>query len=268
MQVARTFEHTKFPFGVIFDAVSAYETESDIARASVEMASQEVAYDSLAEAMNDYQGDCLRLNVHAGSMSPQEPGISIYYSYNPSFRDRSTKVTVRAPTRAEIEKVLQRFEERKDAAYIEPPAKPAPLKRSPSVFIGHGGSPLWRDVKDHLADQHDYRIEAYETGARAGHQIRDILQSMTKASSFAILVMTGEDEQPSGAVRARQNVVHEVGLFQGALGFDRAIVLFEEGTEEFSNLHGIQQVRFPKGRIRETFGDVLATLRREFGTDR
>lgn len=78
--------------------------------------------------------------------------------------------------------------------------------------------------------------------------------------------MTGEDATSQGNIRARQNVVHEAGLFQGKLGFERAIVLLEEGVEEFSNIHGIVQIRFSKGKIRETFGDVLATLRREFQT--
>jgi predicted nucleotide-binding protein len=67
-------------------------------------------------------------------------------------------------------------------------------------------------------------------------------------------------------MRPRQNVVHEAGLFQGRLGFSRAIVLIEEGIEDFSNLQGVHQIPYTKGNIKETFGDVLATLRREFGT--
>ena len=46
--------------------------------------------------------------------------------------------------------------------------------------------------------------------------------------------------------------------------FTRAIVLLEDGCEEFSNIHGIDQIRFEKKRIKETFGDVVATIRREF----
>ena len=103
---------------------------------------------------------------------------------------------------------------------------------------------------------------AYETGARAGHTIRDILQSMLERSSFALLVLTKEDETADCQMRARQNVVHETGLFQGKLGFSRAIVLLEKGTEDFSNIRGIEQVRFNK--IEETFGDVVATLKREY----
>ena len=76
--------------------------------------------------------------------------------------------------------------------------------------------------------------------------------------------MTGEDETANGKPRARQNVIHETGLFQGRLGFNRAIMLLEEGVEEFSNIQGIEQIRFNRGNIKETFGDILATLRREF----
>lgn len=123
----------------------------------------------------------------------------------------------------------------------------------------------WKELKDHLHEQHGYEVEAYETGARAGHEIRDVLEEMLGKVSFAVLVMTGEDGVECGMMRARQNVVHELGLFQGRLGFTKAIVLLEENTEEFSNLHGVHQIRYRKGNIRETFGDVIATLRREFG---
>jgi len=40
---------------------------------------------------------------------------------------------------------------------------------------------------------------------------------MLGKTSFAILVMTGEDKIEDGEMRARQNVVHELGLFQGKL---------------------------------------------------
>lgn len=120
-------------------------------------------------------------------------------------------------------------------------------------------------MKDHLHEKHGYDVEAYEVGARAGHTIRDILDDMLTKSSIAILVMTGEDKAEDGQLRARQNVIHELGLFQGRIGFSRAVILLEEGTEEFSNIHGINQIRFSKNNIKETFGEVLATLRREFG---
>ena len=37
-----------------------------------------------------------------------------------------------------------------------------------SVFIGHGRDPQWRDLKDHLQEQHGILVTAYELGPRAG----------------------------------------------------------------------------------------------------
>jgi predicted nucleotide-binding protein len=52
---------------------------------------------------------------------------------------------------------------------------------------------------------------------------------MLDDAGFAFLVLTGEDELKEGQLQARMNVVHEAGLFQGRLGFEKAIVLLEEG---------------------------------------
>ena len=75
--------------------------------------------------------------------------------------------------------------------------------------------------------------------------------------------MTSEDTHEDGTLHARQNVVHEVDLFQGRLGLKRAIVLLEEGTEEFSNITGLTQIRFPKDKIRAVFEDIRQVLERE-----
>jgi hypothetical protein len=186
------------------------------------------------------------------------------YSMRISFLSfqRLTAVQVKAPNRVEIETIFNIFEEK----FVESELRYEEKKPDPViVFFGHGKSPLWRDLKDHLHDKHGYDVQAYEIGSRAGHTIRDILEEMLNESTCALLVLTGEDETADGKLLARQNVVHETGLFQGRLGFGRAIVLLEEGTEEFSNIAGVQQIRFSKGNIKETFGDVLAVLKREFG---
>lgn len=64
-------------------------------------------------------------------------------------------------------------------------------------------------------------------------------------------------------LQARANVIHEVGLFQGRLGFERAIVLLEEGCEEFSNITGITQIRFPPGNVGAKFEEIRRVLERE-----
>ena len=116
------------------------------------------------------------------------------------------------------------------------PSQAGDLKSIPVASIGHGPSQSWRDLRDHLADRHDCLVDAYEVGARGGHAVRDFLQAMPERSSVAFLVLTKEDETAKGKMHARQSVIHETGLFQGKLGFTRAIVLLEDGAEDFSHI--------------------------------
>jgi hypothetical protein len=132
-----------------------------------------------------------------------------------------------------------------------------------NVFVGHGRSALWRELKDFVEDRLALPVDEFNSVPVAGIPTTTRLSDLLDAAAFAFLVMTGEDEQLDGKIRARENVVHEAGLFQGRLGFDRAIVLLEEGCEEFSNIHGLGQIRFPKGNIAAKFDDVRAVLERE-----
>src|SRR5690606_7158475 len=183
------------------------------------------------------------------------------YKLSLVFNIYHTDIKVIAPIRSQIEEVHQIFQQNVERCLL-PKKEQKPVEK-PIIFLGHGRSSQWRELKDHLQDKHEYKIEAYEVGARAGHTIRDILEEMLKKSSIAFIVMTAEDKDSDGTFHARENVIHELGLFQGKLGFHKAIAIVEEGTNEFSNLHGIQQLRYSKGNIKEIFGDVLATLKRE-----
>jgi len=86
---------------------------------------------------------------------------------------------------------------------------------------------------------------------------------MLDAAAVAFLVLTAEDERADGSLQARMNVIHEVGLFQGRLGFTKAIVVLEEGCEEFSNIQGLGQIRFPAGNIAAAFEEIRMVLERE-----
>jgi predicted nucleotide-binding protein len=138
------------------------------------------------------------------------------------------------------------------------------LKRvGTNVFIGHGRSLLWKDLKDFIQDRLQLPWDEFNRVPVAGIANIARLSEMLDATAIAFLVMTAEDEQADGGMRARMNVVHEAGLFQGRLGFTRAIVLLEDGCEEYSNIHGLGQIRFPKGNIKAAFEEVRQVLERE-----
>ena len=82
-------------------------------------------------------------------------------------------------------------------------------------------------------------------------------------ASFAVIVLTAEDVTASGEVRGRQNVIHEAGLCQGKLGFDRVVILKQEGVAEPSNLAGLQYISFPENRIEKAFYELQKVLKRE-----
>lgn len=79
---------------------------------------------------------------------------------------------------------------------------------------------------------------------------------------FSFVVLTAEDEH-GGKLHARENVVHELGLFQGRLGFPKAIAVVEEDCTEFSNIVGLGQVRFHKNDIASCFEEIRKVLERE-----
>ena len=89
------------------------------------------------------------------------------------------------------------------------------------------------------------------------------LSEMLDAAAIGFLVMTAEDEMADGAIQARMNVIHEAGLFQGRLGFSKAIAMLEEGCEQFSNIEGLGLICFPRGNISAVFEEVRRVLERE-----
>ena len=268
----KTFFHSDFPAEVLQRAdeklkglAQGENLKFDYITLSVEHDDETWKYDTLTEFLTDYRrfGNQATYTAKVGTYY-LSVDVGDKYDKKTVTYTKGARITVQGPNRAKIEEIFAVFEESAAAARLPEPPAPKVPKIVPTIFIGHGRSLQWRELKDHLQEKHEYRVVTYETGARAGHTIRNILEDMPKESSFALLVMTAEDETSEGSMRARQNVVHEAGLFQGRLGFSRAIMLLERDLESFSNVDGIHYLEYSKGNIKETFGDVLATLKREF----
>ena len=92
---------------------------------------------------------------------------------------------------------------------------------------------------------------------------KERLVQMLQNSSMAFLVCTAEDEREPGVFHARENVIHEVGLFQGSLSFERARVMLEEDCKGFSNIEGLTVIHFPADNIAASFEKVRGVLQRE-----
>jgi len=135
--------------------------------------------------------------------------------------------------------------------------------KPPRIFIGHGHSKLWARVQVFLENELHVPTVTYESESRVGESIVPVLGKMLDQATFAVLILTAEDETASGELRARQNVIHEAGLFQGRVGFKKAVLLRQEGLENLSNVDGLQDIRFSGDKIEQTFYQLERVLKRE-----
>ena len=132
-----------------------------------------------------------------------------------------------------------------------------------SVFLGHGHASDWKVLADFLRNELQCEVVEFNSDPTAGLFTGERILEMLDRSRFALLVMTAEDEQADGKIQARQNVIHEIGLCHGRLGFHRAIVVKEDKAAAFSNIAGITYIGFRRGALNEAFPEVARTLVRE-----
>ena len=145
----------------------------------------------------------------------------------------------------------------------EPPKVIGHAVSNSCVFIGHGRSALWARLQLFLEKELCLETITFESEPRAGESTVPALEKMLGQATFAVLILTAEDETIDGKRRARQNVVHEAGLFQGRLGFRKAILLVQDGLEDFTNIAGLQHIPFSSNKIEQTFYELQRVLKRE-----
>ena len=138
-----------------------------------------------------------------------------------------------------------------------------PTVKADAIFVGHGRSEQWRVLKDFLKERLGLSFEEFNRVSPAGISTQERLGEMLDKCGFAFLVFTAEDTHINKTMHARENVIHEAGLFQGRLGWRKAIVVLEDGCEEFSNIVGLGQIRFNKGNIAGCFEEIRRVLERE-----
>jgi hypothetical protein len=148
-------------------------------------------------------------------------------------------------------------------AFVRQFAIRRPRSAPSHIFVGHGRSHDWTKLEVLLTEQFGLRIEEFNRDPAAGVPTTERLSEMLNKACFALLGMTAEDVHGDGETHARENVVHEIGLFQGRLGFRKSIIVKQNGTAEFSNIAGLTYIPYPKGRIEEAFPGIVKTLIRE-----
>ncbi|MCK9874545.1 PfkB family carbohydrate kinase [Frankia sp. Ag45/Mut15] len=131
------------------------------------------------------------------------------------------------------------------------------------IFVAHGGDPQWLAVKEYLEREFAAPVHSFESGVWGSSQVSSVLEKYLNLCGTAICVLTTEDLVEHGRGFARQNVVHEVGLFQGRYGQDRVIILVEEGCRFLPDIGATPPLVFPRNSIKKTFWSLREELLRK-----
>lgn len=147
-----------------------------------------------------------------------------------------------------VRDIDQIFEIRANSELAQP--KEPSIQR---VFISHGRSSDWHRVQPFI--EKDVGIPTLELAQEPnlGRTIIEKLIDNSVLCSCAIIVMTGDDVSKEDEARVRENVMHEIGFFQGRYGRNSVVLLHEDGVNIPSNLIGVAYIPFPKGSISSGF---------------
>jgi predicted nucleotide-binding protein len=156
-----------------------------------------------------------------------------------------------------VRDIEQMFEIRANSELITPAVSLSKRR----VFISHGRASDWREVQQYI--EKDIELETRELAQEAnqGRTILEKLNATANECDSAVIVMTGDDLDATGQIKARENVVHEIGFFQGKYGLSRICLMHEEGVNIPSNIHGLVYTPFSKGNVSAAFGLLYRELK-------
>ena len=116
------------------------------------------------------------------------------------------------------------------------------------VFIVHGHDNEAKETVARFVENLGIEATILHEQTNRGKTIPEKFEEHASKAGFAIILLTPDDVGKSKdktdefKPRARQNVVLELGYFWAMLGRDRMCVLYKEGVELPSDIHGVLYV--------------------------
>lgn len=128
------------------------------------------------------------------------------------------------------------------------------------IFISHGHDELAKlQLKDFIQQTGHIPIVLGQQAGRQGLTIIEAVEKFSAGCEFAVILLTGDDVTSDGGRRARQNVIHEIGFFQGRLSRARVVLIVQLGVELPSNLAGLFYLEY-RHEVKEVFADLRDVL--------
>ena len=122
-------------------------------------------------------------------------------------------------------------------------------KTSQKVFIVHGHDEGAKEAVARFVERLALDAVILDEQPSEGLTIIEKFEKHARSADFAIVLITPDDvgapiqEQNALKLRARQNVIFELGYFFHALGRRSVCALYKEGVELPSDIYGVVYVR-------------------------
>jgi len=144
---------------------------------------------------------------------------------------------------ADLEIVVEEEKRASSPSHTLPPPDPTSRK----VFLVHGHNMAFREAVARFLDKLALEAVILDERPNEGRTVIEKFEANSDVS-FAVILLTADDcgasrdpgSQPS--LRARQNVILELGYFIGRIGRARVCALYEDGVEIPSDYHGVLYV--------------------------
>lgn len=118
-----------------------------------------------------------------------------------------------------------------------------------SVFLVHGHDTKAQKAVKYFLENKGFKVIVLGEQAGRGSPLIEKFHLHARQVVFAVVLLTGDDRGgPASAdprsyrLRARQNVIFELGFFRAALGPERVCVLYDDDVEIPSDYQGVEYV--------------------------
>jgi predicted nucleotide-binding protein len=142
-----------------------------------------------------------------------------------------------------VELLRTEIELREPVTATSAPGSPSPMSRK--VFVVHGHDTTAREACARLLQKLGLEPVILHEMPNAGRTIIEKFHDYSDVG-FAVVILTGDDKGAAKdadvtalKLRARQNVILELGFFLAKLGRSRVCALYEEGVELPSDYDGV-----------------------------
>src|ERR1035437_5115590 len=169
----KTFKWVKFPSSALTEALEAIrkvmppKSVEELIYNSVTNGDEAWSVDTIDEFIYEYARACSDASFWF-EITQVDPKIKVKIRVQ-SWIPRRSSVAITAPNREIIARVMGVFDRAYENNRISDEEISKYISGKMKIFIGHGGNATWKELKDHLHEQHGYDVVAYETGARGGY---------------------------------------------------------------------------------------------------